>query len=101
MNKKLIVLALTLTMPVIAVAAADKVDHAEGWHVHRVEHLTKELGLSPEQKTKVEALFKEQEDKFKSIHEETQTRLKGLLSEEQNKKLDELRKRRHDKWQKK
>jgi Spy/CpxP family protein refolding chaperone len=49
----------------------------------------------------VEALFKEQEEKFKVIHEETHKRLQEILTKEQMTKMDEMKKQRHEKWQKK
>ena len=49
----------------------------------------------------MEALFKEQDEKLKIIHEETRTHLQEVLTKEQMTKFDELKKQRHDKWQKK
>ena len=102
MNKKIITLALlALALPLTVSAFPGDKCNFEGHHANRVEHLTKSLDLTPEQKTKVEALFKEQEEKFKVIHEETRTRLQEVLTKEQMTKFDELKKQRHDKWQKK
>ena len=102
MNKKIIALALlALAVPfTLAAFPGDKGDFEEH-HANRVEHLSKRLDLTPEQKTKVEALFKVQDEKLKSIHEETQARLQEILTKEQITKLDELKKQRHDKWQSK
>jgi len=101
MNKKIITLALALALPLtVAAFPGDQADF-EGRHANRVERLTKELNLTPEQKTKVEAIFKEQHEKFKAIHEETQKRLQEVLSKEQMTKMDDMKKQRHEKWQKK
>jgi periplasmic protein CpxP/Spy len=101
MNKKIITLALALALPLtVAAYPGDKGDF-EGYHANRVEHLTKNLELTPEQKTKVEAIFKEQEEKLKIIHEETHKRLQEVLTKDQITKLDELKKQRHETWQKK
>ena len=101
MNKKIITLALALALPLtVAAYPGDKGDF-EGHHANRVERLTKNLELTPEQKTKVEAIFKEQEEKLKIVHEETHKRLQEVLTKDQITKLDELKKQRHDKWQKK
>ena len=42
-----------------------------------------------------------EEGKFKIIHEETRKRLQEVLTKEQLTKFDEMKKQRHDKWQKK
>jgi protein CpxP len=101
MNKKIIILALALVLPLTAAAFPGGKCDFEGYHANRVECLTKNLDLTAEQKTKVEALFKEQEGKFKIIHEETRKRLQEVLTKEQLTKFDEMKKQRHDKWQKK
>ncbi|MEY3288153.1 MAG: hypothetical protein RLZZ419_395 [Pseudomonadota bacterium] len=101
MNKKIIILALALGLPLTAAAFSGDKGDFEGHHANRVEHLTKSLDLTAEQKTKVEALFKEQDEKLKTIHEETHIRLQTILGKEQITKLDEMKKQRHDKWQKK
>ncbi len=102
MNKKIITLALlALAVPFTFAAFPGDRGDFEGHHANRVEHLSKRLDLTPEQKTKVEALFTVQDEKLKNIHEETQTRLQEILTKEQLTKLDELKKQRHDKWQSK
>jgi Spy/CpxP family protein refolding chaperone len=101
MNKKIITLALALALPLtVAAYPGDKGDF-EGHHANRVERLTKNLELTPEQKTKVEAIFKEQEEKLKIVHEETHKRLQEVLTKEQITKLDDLKKQRHEKWKNK
>jgi protein CpxP len=101
MNKKIITLALALALPLTVAAYPGNKGDFDGHHANRVEHLTKNLELTPEQKTKVEAIFKEQEEKLKIIHEETHKRLQEVLTKDQITKLDELKKQRHEKWQKK
>ena len=101
MNKKIIILALALALPLTVAAYPGGKGGVEGHHANRVEHLAKNLDLTPEQKTKVEAIFKEQDEKFKIIHEETQKRLQEVLTKEQMTKMDEMKKQRHEKWQKK
>lgn len=101
MNKKIITLALALALPLtVAAFPGDRGDFG-GHHAQRIEHLTQSLNLNPEQKTKVEALFKEQDEKFKVIHDETHKRLQEILTKEQMSKMDEMKKQRHEKWQKK
>ena len=101
MNKKIITLALALALPLTAAAFSGDRGDFEGHHANRVERLTKNLDLTAEQKTKVEAIFKEQEGKFEIIHEETRTRLQEVLTKEQMTKMDDMKKQRHEKWQKK
>ena len=101
MHKKIITLALALALPLTVAAFPGDNGGFEGHHANRVERLTKNLDLTPEQKTKVETIFKEQEEKFKIIHEETQKRLQEVLTKEQMTKMEDIKKQRHEKWQKK
>ena len=101
MNKKLITIALAFLLPFTIMAApSDKGDH-EWHHGNRIEFLTKELGLSADQKTKLEAIFREQKEKLKALHEEKHKLIESVLTKEQIAKYDELKKQRHEKWQKK
>ena len=97
MNKKIIILALALALPLTAAAFSGDKGDFEGHHANRVEHLTKKLNLTPEQKNQVDALFKAQGEKLKVIHEETQTRLQEILTKAQMTELDELKKQCHEK----
>jgi periplasmic protein CpxP/Spy len=101
MNKKIITILLALALPLTVLAFPGDKGGFEGHHANRIERLTKNLDLTPEQKTKVEAIFKEQDEKFKIIHEETHKRLQEVLTKEQMTKMDEMKKQRHEKWQKK
>lgn len=101
MNKKIITLALALALPLTVAAYPGYKGDFEGNHANRVERLTKELDLTPEQKTKVEAIFKEQQEKFKIIHEETQKQLQEVLTKEQMTKMDEMKMQRREKWKNK
>ena len=97
MIKKIIILVLVLAIPLTLSAFPGDKGGFEGHHANRVEHLTKKLDLTTEQKTKVDALFKAQDEKLKIIHEETQTRLQEVLTKAQMTELDELKKQRHEK----
>ena len=101
MIKKIIIFALVLAIPLTLSAFLGDKANCDGHYAKRVERLTKNLDLTAEQKTKVEAIFKEQEGKFKIIHEETRTSLQEVLTKEQITKMDEMKKQRHEKWQKK
>jgi len=101
MKKKIIPLVLTLALPLTVAAFPGDKGNFEAYLANRIEHLTKSLNLTPEQKTKVEALFKEEDEKFKIIHDETHVRLQEILTKEQMAKMDGIKKQRHEKWQKK
>ncbi|MGZ8237241.1 MAG: hypothetical protein ACXW00_03505 [Methylobacter sp.] len=101
MNKKIIMIAMALALPltVAAMPGTDK-ENDEGSHYgNRMERMTKELNLNEEQKTKMNALFKEQHEKYKTIHEETRVRLKEILTPEQMTKMDDMKKRHHEQRQ--
>jgi periplasmic protein CpxP/Spy len=101
MNKKMIAITLALALPLSVAAFAGEKCAFEGRHANRVERLTKSLDLNAEQKTKLAAIFKEQEAKFKAVHDETRTRLQSVLTKEQLAKMDDMKKQRLEKWQKK
>jgi Spy/CpxP family protein refolding chaperone len=100
MNKKILTIALACIFP-FTIAAAQKNDGSQGWHHgDRIEHLTKELDLTADQKTKLEAIFNQQRETFKAAHEANHKLIEGILTKEQTAKWDELKKHRHEKWQK-
>ncbi|MDC8445637.1 MAG: hypothetical protein LV471_06865 [Nitrosomonas sp.] len=101
MNVKLISMVIALALPLSVMAyPGGKGDH-EQYRAKKIERLDKELGLSEDQKAKVEALFKEHGDKHKALHQETQSQLQSILTPEQNAKLEEMKQRRHEKWREK
>ena len=103
MNKKILTIALALSLPlaVTAYAGGGKgPEHFGGHGGNRVERLTKELDLTAEQKTKLEAVFQQEEEKRKALREETHRQMQEFLSPEQMAKFEELKKQRHEKWQK-
>jgi protein CpxP len=101
MNKKLMILAIALALPLTAIAYPGG-DNCPGTdHEHRVERLAKDLNLNDAQKTKVEALFKEQHEKFKVIHDETHTKMQEILTPEQRVKLEEIKKQHEGNWKNK
>ena len=103
MNKKIVTLAIALALPLTVAAFPGNGGGGgrfEGHRADRVERLAKKLDLNDEQKAQLEVIFKEQREKFDAIHRETRARMQEVLSTEQMTKLDELKKRRHEKWQK-
>ena len=100
MNKKIVMLALALTLPLSVPAYASSGGEHEGRMGHKLERLVKKLGLNEDQKSKLEVIFKEQGKKFKALHEETRQRMKGVLTPKQMAKLDEMKKRHMEKWKK-
>lgn len=102
MNKKIITIALALTLPLtVAAFPGDKggPEHFDGHRGERVERLAKQLDLSAGQKLKLQDVFKEEHEKREAIRQETQQRMQGVLSPEQMGKFEELKKARHEKWQ--
>lgn len=83
-------LTAILALPLTAFAYPSENDYGQPVD-HKLEHLTRMLQLTPEQKTKLETIFKEQHEKFRAIHEESHSRIKEVLNPEQMRKMDELR----------
>ncbi|QWF72347.1 hypothetical protein KEF85_07845 [Methylomonas paludis] len=70
-----------------------------GTHGHRLEHLSKELALTADQKAKLETIFQEQSEKFRAIHEESHNRIKQVLDADQFGKWEKLITERKNKFQ--
>jgi periplasmic protein CpxP/Spy len=102
MNKKIITIALALALPfaVFAFPGGQDGDHSQGHKGDRVERLTKQLDLTPEQTSQLTQIFQEQQAKREAIRQETDQRLQTVLTPEQMTKFEELKKQRHEKWQK-
>ncbi|SDZ88651.1 Spy/CpxP family protein refolding chaperone [Nitrosospira multiformis] len=95
MNKKLISVALFSSLLLIPVSGqAQQKDAGKG-----IERISKELGLTEEQrpkvesifnveKQKVEAIFNEERQKLQLVQEETRSSLQSVLTPEQMDKLD-------------
>jgi Spy/CpxP family protein refolding chaperone len=58
--------------------------------------MTGELGLSADQKVKVEAIFNDQKAKIQALHLEQRNRLQGVLTQEQMTKFDEIHQQRRN-----
>ncbi len=100
MYKRIITIAMAIALPLAVSASPDDKGDFAGRHGNRVEFMTKELGLSPDQKTKLEAIFNENKEKFKAMHEEKQKQIEGVLTKDQLAKYEELKKQHREKWQK-
>lgn len=101
MNRKVITIALALALPLAA--AAFPGGHEGDFNGHkgdRVEHLAKKLDLSAEQKAQLKQVFEEQHAKREALRLETEQRMQTVLTPEQMAKFEELKKQRHEKWQK-
>lgn len=96
MNKKTLLLATALSLP-LTVFARQGMEGHEALPHHRLERLEKELQLSPEQKAKLEVIFKEQHDKFQAIHDESHSRIKEVLSPEQITKWEKMKQQQQEK----
>ncbi len=100
-TKTTIIVAMSMAFPLIVNAASEDNGEPKWHHGDRVEHLSQELGLSADQKTKLEAITKEQREKCKALHEEKHKQIEGILTKEQLAKYEELKKQRHEKWKSK
>ncbi len=102
MNKKIITIALALTLPLTAAAfPGDRGgEHSYGHRGDRIERLAKDLDLSAEQKAKLQEVFDEEKTKREALREETHQRMQTVLTPDQMTKFEELKKQRHEKWQK-
>lgn len=99
MNRKILILASALLLPLTAAALPEEGGY-DAPVDHKLEHLSKELQLSAEQKTKLETIFKEQHEKFRAIHEESHNRIKEVLNPEQITKWEQMKKQHQEKRRK-
>lgn len=101
MNKKILTIALALALP-LTVAAFPGGDDGDfkGHKGDRAEHLAKKLDLTAEQKQQLTLVFEEQHAKREALRQETDQRMQAVLTLEQMAKFEELKKQRHEKWQK-
>ena len=90
MNMKTLLLACALVLPVSAVYADPMMEGKMCHHGHHGGHLAKALGLSVEQKAKVEEIVKEEHEKFKALHEEIHGKIKEVLTPEQQAKWEKM-----------
>ena len=89
MTLKKLLLTAALCLPISVYANPKMGDHPLPPH-HRADQLAKELGLSEEQKSKLDEIFKQQHEKFRAIHEESLSLVKQLLSPEQMTKWENM-----------
>lgn len=68
----------------------------------KLEKMTKELDLTPDQQARVKAVLEEQKPKMQALHEqkkklaeETHQRIESVLTEEQKAKFAEMKRERH------
>lgn len=102
MNTKILSLAVALALPfsVGAFPINQDMDHFDGHRGDKVERLAKQLELSAEQKLKLTELFTDEKAKRDALRQETHTHMQQILNPEQMAKFDEIKKNRHEKWQK-
>ncbi|MCK9608963.1 MAG: hypothetical protein M0R33_21210 [Methylomonas sp.] len=101
MNKKIITIVLALALPLTVAAFPGGHDgDFKGHKGDRVERLAKKLDLSTEQKEQLKQVFDEQQAKREALRQETDQRMQTVLNPEQMAKFEELKKQRHEKWQK-
>jgi Spy/CpxP family protein refolding chaperone len=105
-----VVLFATVSIGQAQDPAAKNNDRPNRWHHRRgnpVEHLTKALDLTPEQKAKLQPIFdqakpqlmavrQEAKQKIDKIRENIQGQIRPILTPEQQQKFDALKKARDD-----
>ena len=98
MNKKMIIMAMAIALPLTVSAMPGEGPGSEGGkHANRLEKMAKTLNLTDDQKAKLEAIFKEQHAKYKALRKETSERMSEVLTAEQMEKMQEGKKRRQEK----
>ena len=97
MNKKIIIMAMAIALPLTVSAMPGEGAGPGGKHANRLEKLTKKLDLTDDQKAKLEVIFKEQHAKHKALREETRELTNQVLTAEQKEKMKEMTKNRQDK----
>lgn len=101
MNKKIITIVLALALPLtVAAFPGGHEGDFKGHKGDRVEQLAKKLDLSAEQKEQLKQVFEEQQAKREALRQETDQRMQTVLTPEQMAKFEEIKKQRHEKWQK-
>lgn len=55
--------------------------HKAKWQEKRLERMTKQLGLTPEQKEKISAIFKENDDKIAAEAQKTKETVKTIMQD--------------------
>ncbi|MCQ8103628.1 hypothetical protein NP590_05895 [Methylomonas sp. SURF-2] len=101
MNKKILIIALALALPLTVGAFPGGHDgDFKGHKGDRIEHLAQKLDLSAEQKQQLQQVFEEQHAKREALRQETDQRLQTVLTPEQMAKFEDMKKERHEKWQK-
>ncbi|MGD0958692.1 MAG: hypothetical protein ABSB19_02665 [Methylomonas sp.] len=101
MFKKILITAMVMAIPFsVSAAAPDGPDKGgPGWHEgKRMEYMSKELGLSDDQKIKLEAIMKTNHEKFKAMREENDKQVEAILTKDQIAKYEEMKKKHHEKW---
>ena len=101
MNKKLTSISLALGLLLTPVAShPQQNDTGSADRKKGIEQMSKELGFSTDQRTKVEvifdtekkkvdAIFNEEKQKLQRVQQETRSSLQGVLTPEQMNKLDQ------------
>ena len=101
MKYKIATIALIFTLPLTALAfSGGDIGDSATIRAQKIEKMTKSLNLSPEQEAKLTSLFEEQGVKYKVIHDETRKQMETFLTKEQLAKMDAMREKHHQKWEK-
>jgi len=63
---------------------------------NRIEHLTRVLDLTPEQRAKVQAIFDQAKPQIQALRENIQSQIRPILTPAQQQKWDAIKKARED-----
>jgi Spy/CpxP family protein refolding chaperone len=97
MKKHLLSTVLMMILPLSVMATeVPAVTTAHPKMGNKGEWLTKDLGLSAEQQTKVEAIFEQNRQKSKVLHDEMSAEIKAVLTPEQFAKMKEKHEKMRD-----
>jgi len=97
MNKKFIIIAIALSLPLTVAAFPGEGMGFGGKGVNRIERLAEKLELTDDQKSKLEVILKEQRAKQQVIRDETHDRMGKILTGEQMEQMQNMKKRRQEK----
>jgi Spy/CpxP family protein refolding chaperone len=109
MNKNLVNTGIALALLCVATAGHAQQSKAQAASEKAgIERMNKELGLSPDQKTKVqaifdserkkvEAIFEEERKQLQAVQEETRASLQAVLTPEQMNKLEQKMRQKSEK----
>ncbi|WP_347986890.1 hypothetical protein [Methylomonas sp. AM2-LC] len=93
-NKYILLVSLLMGLPTVLADNSDNV--YSGWQGQRLNRLSIELSLTPEQKYKLESILNEQSEEIRAVHEESHKEIMEVLSADQFAKWESINKQRKE-----